>query len=306
MVTPRRRVLGSRLVARHVSELTLARLHRWRALVSQERLSIFVFDIVLSASIANHPYRDPVSGQWIGLEDARAVGRPVTAAAVAQSMGLPYTTVRRQAAELSDAGLLARGVEGFHISERLFADGSVARFAAADAEDLLRILKTLAEADYAPASAALDAGCAKLPAGVVGRLVVDFALRAMETFTELYGDFASGTIVASIIAANVRYITDDPELAQLYAGEDAPPPDSLRRPIALRVLARDLGKPFETVRRRVAELVSEGRVQWKDDGVIVPTSVLLSDKHLDNNRRIVAHFDQMLATLQSLASDARC
>lgn len=305
MAASRKHAQSVRLVARHVSELTFARWLRWKALVPNERLSAFVFDLVLSASIAHHPFRDPALGQWIGIEDALILGRPVTGTAMARSMRLPHTTVRRQAAELVDAGLLARDVGGFRIAPTIFIDGSINGFAVADAADLTRSLEALAHSHYAPAVVALEAGVAALPAGVVARVVVAFALRAMETFTELYDDVATGTIVSGIIAANVRHITEDPALARLYAGEDTPPPDEMRRPVAVRALSRQLDIPFETVRRRVAALIAEGRVTWLADGVIVPSRVLLSDRHIDNNRRIILHFEQMLTTLTALATDIR-
>ena len=305
MTTPSRRALSARLVARQSSELMLARWLRWTAFAPHERLSSVVFDVVLSASTAHRPFRDPASEQWIGIDDAHGLRRPVTGMAIAHSMGIPHTSVRRRAAELVDAGMLVRGTGGFRIAERLFIDGSIGHLAAGDAADLTRSLQALAMAAYAPAVAAIDAGVAALPAGVVSRLILAFALRGMETLNELYGDAVNGIIMAAIIAINVRHITADPQLAQLYAGEATPPPDPMRRPTAIRALARELGVPFETVRRRVGGLIAEGRVQWLDDGVIVPSRVLLSDRHLAYNIRIVRHFDQMLKTLVTLAAETR-
>ena len=58
------------------------------------------------------------------------------------------------------------------------------------------------------------------------------------------------------------------------------------------------------VRRRVAAQMAKGNVVWRDDGAIVPTHVLLDERHRDNNRRIIGHFEQMLQTLASLAASA--
>lgn len=300
---PTSRQLSTRLVARQVSELLLARSRRGLALVPQERLAGFVFEVVLGASIAHHPHRDPATGSWIGVEDARALGRPVTATAIAHSMRLPLTTVRRRVAELVDAGLLVRGAAGFSVAPAFFDGDTLTRLATEDMADLLRVLRTLAESGYGPAGAALDAGAAALPPGVVERLVLAFSLRALETLTELYGDVTAGTIVAAITAINVRGVTQDPRLSQLYSSEDAPPPDDLRAPVSLRALARAIDLPFETVRRRVAALVAADIVAWKDGGVFVPVRVMLSDRHIANNRRITLHFDQMLATLAALAAE---
>jgi DNA-binding IclR family transcriptional regulator len=294
---PHPRQLSARLVARQVSELLLARSRRGLALVPQERLAGFVFEVVLSASIAHHPYRDAGTGRWVGVEDASTLGRPVSATAIALSMRLPHTTVRRRTAELVESGLLVRGKAGFSVAPSFFENGVLAHLAADDASDLARALRALADAGYAPATTALNAGVAALPPGVVERLLLAFSLRALETLTDLYGDVTAGTIVAAITAANVRGITADPQLAARYAEEDMPPPDTLREPISLRALSRAIDLPFETVRRRVRALVTQGIVVSKGDGVIVPARVLFGARHIENNRRIALHFEQLLQTL---------
>ena len=169
---------------------------------------------------------------------------------------------------------------------------------------MIRILHALASAGYAPAARTIEAGAAELPAGVAERLLLAFVLRVLESFTGLYGDVVTGTILSATIAANIRHVTEDPVLARRYASEDMPPPDALRVPIALRALARAIDLPFETVRRRVATLVAEGRIVWRDDGVVVPTHVLLDDRQRDNNRRILAHFERMLQAFGALAAGA--
>lgn len=294
----------ARLVARQISELLLARVRRWHALVPQERIDGVVFDVVLSASIAHLAFSEADSGQWIGVEQAARLGRPVNATAIAQSMGLPSTTVRRHAAALVDAGLLVRTAAGFGVAPAIFAGHGVAEVAAGDSAHLRHVLGVLADAGYAPAANALVSDPSRLPAGLVERLLIGFAVRALESFTDLYGDIVTGTILVAMIAANVRHVTEDPVLAQRYAEEDMPPPDSQRRPVALRALARAIDLPFETVRRRVAAQIAEGNVVWRDDGAIVPTHILLDDRHRDNNRRIIGHFEQMLQALASLAASA--
>jgi DNA-binding Lrp family transcriptional regulator len=296
------RKLSARLVARQVSELLLARSRRGLALVPQERLAGFVFEVVLGGSIAHHPYRDPATGRWIGVEHAGALGRPVNATAIAHSMRLPHTTVRRRAAELVEAGLLARCPAGFSVARRFFTGDTLARLAADDAADLMHALRKLAATGYAPAARALDAGVEALPAGVVERLILAFSLRTLETLTELYGDVTAGTIAAAITAANVRRVTEDPQLSRLYSSEDMPPPDAVREPISLRALSRAIDLPFETIRRRVHALIAAGIVVRQGDGVMVPAEVLLSPRHIENNRRIALHFEQMLQSLISLSS----
>ncbi|MDG2533348.1 hypothetical protein P6144_06800 [Sphingomonas sp. HITSZ_GF] len=296
------RKLSARLVARQVSELLLARSRRGLALVPQERLAGFVFEVVLGGSIAHHPFRDADTDRWIGVEDAGALGRPVNATAIAHSMRLPHTTVRRRAAELVAAGLLVRGPAGFSVAPDFFRGDALSRLAAEDAADLVRMLRNLADSGYAPAVRSLAVGVASLPPGVIERLILAFSLRTLETLTALYGDVTAGTIAAAITAANVRRVTEDAQLARLYSSEDMPPPDAVRVPISLRALSRAIDLPFETIRRRVHALIAAGIVVRVGDGVMVPVAVLRSERHIENNRRIALHFEQMLQALANLSS----
>ncbi|HEX7694689.1 MAG TPA: helix-turn-helix domain-containing protein, partial [Sphingomonas sp.] len=117
----------ARLVARQISELLLARVRRWHALVPQERINGVVFDVVLSAGIAHLAFCEAGSGRWIGVDQAARLGRPVNATAIAQSMGLPMTTVRRHAVALVDAGLLVRTSAGFSVAPTIFAGDGIAK-----------------------------------------------------------------------------------------------------------------------------------------------------------------------------------
>ncbi len=291
------------MVSRHVSELLMARAARWQTLAEVDQLGSIIFSVVLSASIAHLPLRDPETGRFHGLEDARQMGRPVTATAVALSMRLPLTTVRRRAATLVAAGLLIRQRAGFAVASRCFEDLKLATVAAANASDLAATLQVLATSGYAPATRAVSAGVPALPPGVVERPLLAFAMRALETFTELHHDVTAGTIFSAIVALNVRHITHDPLLSEHYAGEDAPPGDDVRRPVSLRRLARVIDLPFETVRRRVAALTAADLIALHADGVTVPTRVIVGEKLVDNNRRMIAHFETMLDTLSLLAAE---
>ena len=292
-----------RFVVRHVSELLLARDVRWQR-ISPQKLASFTLELVLSASMAHLPYRQPDGGAWIGVDDALALARSVSGMQLARSMGVSYATIRRRLVELAATGLIERGSEGYRIAASPFAGNVLTTVADADARDLMRTLAALAAAGHAPAVAALDAGVARLPSGVVERPLLVLALRALETFATLHGEGASGMIVAATIAANVRHITHDPALAAHYAAEDMPPPDTERRPVTLRALSRLIDLPFETVRRRVARLVEEAVIEWHGDGIIVPTRFLTAPAYLANNRDIVRNFDRMLALLASLARSA--
>lgn len=300
MTTVRDRKGSTRLVARQVSEVLLARWLRWQTLIPEGRLTYVAFGSVLSASLAHHPLRDPATGELIGLAAARDRARPVSASAIALAMALPPTSVRRNVDELVDAGFLSRGPAGYMIAARLFADDRLAGVMAGDAADVVRALDALAEAGFEPAIHAIARGVADLPPDVVSRLLLAFTLRTLETAIARHDHLTTAAIVTAIVAANIRHITDDVALARIYAAEDAIPPDIVRQPVALRTLARAVDIPFETVRRRVAAMVADGIVVWQDDGVIIPAAVLQSEPFIADNRRIGQHFEQMIAALVAL------
>ena len=304
MITARDRKRAIRLVARQVSELLLARWMRWQTLLPDGRLTYVAFGSVLSASLAHQPLRDPASGEAIGLAAARDRARPVSVSAIALAMGLPPTSVRRNADALVNAGFLVRGPTGYTVAARVFADGRFAAAVAGDADDVCRALSALGDGGFEPAIMAVESGVADLPPDVVSRLLLAFALRVLETAIARHGHLATAVIVTAIVAANIRHITEDAALARNYAAEDVIPPDTVRQPVALRTLARALDIPFETVRRRVAALVADGVVVWRDNGVIVPVVVLQSESFIADNRRIGQYFEQFIAALIALTADA--
>ncbi|MEH3035739.1 MAG: ArsR family transcriptional regulator [Sphingomonas adhaesiva] len=302
--------MPTRLVARQVSELLSARGRRWGALLGVGPLTAFIHAVIISAGMQHLPYRRddgewlPIGGAGVGAEARERLARPVSGSAIAHSMGIPLTTVRRHAADLVAAGLVERHARGFVVTDAFRRDPRLLAFAEADVADLSRMIEALAQAGYAPARSWSPWVFDIVPAGVVERAIQTFALRVLETFTTNYDGFLPGGIVAAIVAANVRAITADPGLAARYGTDDSPPPDDLRKPVSVRALAQELDIPFETVRRRVAALEEAGVVLRGARGVIVPGRMLRTPEHLANNRRITAHFDQLLGTLAALARPA--
>lgn len=89
-------------------------------------------------------------------------------------------------------------------------------------------------------------------------------------------DVIDGLLMAAIGQANVAQITRNPDLQRAFATLDQPPPDEMRRPVSVSGVANSLRIPFETARRRIANLVDAGIVQATSRGVIIPTAPLNS------------------------------
>jgi hypothetical protein len=110
---------------------------------------------------------------------------------------------------------------------------------------------------------------------VAARLANGFALDLVKLGG--YGrDIVDGLLIGAISQANVAQITRSPELQRRYATLDAVPPDELRRPVSINAVAASLHIPFETARRRVAQLTEAGVVQATPRGLIIPNGPLTS------------------------------
>lgn len=290
-----------RLIARMVVELTMARAARWHPLTSPDPLADLTVQTVLSAGIAHLPYRTPgPATTWHGFSSVATHGRAVTITAVSRSNGLSYPSVRRRALELIEEGRLVRRGSRLEVPASMLGSPAFAQVVAADAAALAHFVEQLAATGH-PLARRLGSAAARLPDDVAARALLAFSLRAVETLTALYGDITIGRLVVATVAANVRHITNDPAAARLYAVEGAPPPDSERRPISLRELSRQAGRPFETVRRRCAELIEQGVMEVRGDGVVVPVRYLMGEAQRANNRRMAQHVDHLLRLLASIA-----
>lgn len=288
----------------------MARAARWHPLTSPDPLADMTFQTVLSASIAHLPYRRPQSGPttrserpaWHGFDSLATHGRPVTVMGVSRSNGLSYPSVGRRAMELIESGHLARHGSRLSVPARLVQTPDFAAVVTADAAALGQFVAQLAAADHPIARRLPPLSATGIPDDVAACALLAFSLRVLETLTTLYGDVTDGRLIAAAVAANIRHITTDPVAARRYAAEADPPPDAERRPISLRELARQAGRPFETVRRRCTVLIETGVMEMRGDGVVVPVRILMGEAQRANNRRVAQHVDQLLRLLASIAA----
>jgi CRP-like cAMP-binding protein len=95
-------------------------------------------------------------------------------------------------------------------------------------------------------------------------------------------------ILIAIAEANVIALVSDPSLSHRYATLDDPPPDELRRPVSISVVATRTGMAFETIRRRIRQLAEQGLCDLDADGVRVPTRVIA---RVENDATLTATCD---------------
>lgn len=296
--------LPVRMICRHSSRLLLDRAHRWAG-IAADRSTALVLQTVLSASIAHLPWRDSAGGEWIGIERVADRGRPVSVLSISQSLDLSYASVARRIDDLVGAGLLMKERRGVRVTPAFFVGGRIEAATAGDRHGLQQSMDLLAAAGHDPTPSLRTGGLDRLPDAVIGRVLLSYALRVLESLKQLYGDAVSGMLTVTVITANINHLLADPTLDRMFADQDSPPPDELRKGITVRELARRAEMPFETVRRRVNELLARDMLENRPDGLILPARVLLREAQLEDNLRIVGHYHWLLATLSDLATAAR-
>jgi DNA-binding Lrp family transcriptional regulator len=92
-------------------------------------------------------------------------------------------------------------------------------------------------------------------------------------------DFTDALILAALVQSGAATLTGQPELQRRYATFAEPPPEALRRAISVNAVAASLGLPFETVRRRMKNLVAAGICEATGQGVRLHQSSLACAEH---------------------------
>ena len=127
------------------------------------------------------------------------------------------------------------------------------------------------------------------------RAAADMLLSVIDTNTAVHPEWLNLTLFSTILCANARPITRDPELARAFADGSRPIPDALRAPIRPTTVARVLGLSRATTQRHIDGLIAKGMVERVNGGVAIsngwmvdPRSVAVSTATYHNIRRILA------------------
>jgi hypothetical protein len=133
------------------------------------------------------------------------------------------------------------------------------------------------------------------------RSATDYLLRWVEIANEAHGvDIVYALVFTTLWAGNVSHLR-----GRTYADIDDIPPDDERRPITIRQVADSLGLPYETVRRRVVEMLKRGMaVKVGREGFIVPLEALARSEMVNALKRSHTSLLRMLKELKSLGIEA--
>ena len=204
--------------------------------------------------------------------------RPVSVSAIANSLCLPFETVRRRTAGLAAQGVVQIAKRGVIVPTGAFNSPFYRMAAEANyvlVRNLYFRLRGIGLLEDLPRPNGPPFDPEHPPVRLVIRLSSDYLLRLAEPVTRHMGDVVSGLLLMDVIHANTEHLPDteggDP--AGGWAAEGFVP-DILRRPVRPTALSARLGIPLETVRRRLQRLVDADQCERMEDGYVVPARIL--------------------------------
>ncbi len=291
----------ARLLGRHFGDAGSLRTVRWRTMLGLNNTAMLIVHVALNANLAHIRSDDP-AGAGLAVADRRR--RPVSLLSIAESMGVPSETIRRQALALQRRGVLQKIDSGWIVPAAVFMQEQGKALIEADAAALAALIGDLSRLGSASAQAIDPAGLRALPSDLVARLWNDFTVKAVELAGVICGSVLDFSLFMTIIRLNVAHITANPDHSRRHAALDAIPADRDRVPASLRALARAENLPYPTMRRRVAVLVARGVAEEVDGGVIIPARVLGNAALARSNVLNVQRVEKLLADLKRLGHDA--
>lgn len=135
-------------------------------------------------------------------------------------------------------------------------------------------------------------------ARLIGRLAVDFLLRAMGEVSALFdGDVARAMIFLTLAQASV--VGDRKASHEAALQSDGVVPDTQRRPVSTMAIANALHMPRETVRRHVNALVDDGYcVRLPDRRLLVTEDIIRLPVITEMTQRNIQHFRRLTDILK--------
>ena len=204
--------------------------------------------------------------------------RPVSVSAIANSLRMPFETVRRRVTALADVGVVKAMPRGVIIPTAPL-NSPFYRLGAEAHYDLVRKfyarLRALGLFDQLPRASGPPVDPENPPIRLVVRLSTDYVLRLAEPISLHIGSLVTGLVLMDMIHANTEDLEDteggDDEGGWSPAGFV---PDDLRRGVRPSALSERLGIPNETVRRHIQRLLDDDLCEQTGDGFVVPARVL--------------------------------
>lgn len=228
--------------------------------------------------------------------------RPVSINALAQSLRLPFETVRRRVKGLVRGGFCESGPAGVVVPGRVLTAPKYLTDAFIGYERLRAFYYRMSDfgllGELPPATIVL--GSRMAPVRAVARLASDYVLRVIDDASTEFGDPLHCIILLEILRSNTEHLTPVSEPPGALTAEGFVT-DEMRRPVRVSQLAKRLGLAAETVRRHVAELAAKG---WSQStagrGLIIPSEMLARPAVARFMTGNMAHLQRMFSGLSQL------
>jgi hypothetical protein len=91
-------------------------------------------------------------------------------------------------------------------------------------------------------------------------------------------------LLMAVNQANIAPLTRDPRARSRYGALEHPAPDAERRPVSVRAVAASMQLPYETARRNIRRLETQGACLVSDAGVVVPAAFMTSPVYVESAR----------------------
>ncbi len=284
-----------RVLARPVTNLMLDELAR---LIEQFEGDYLMSLIDLSIIQATRPTGNPE------VDDTRAI----SALAIGRALGLPYETCRRKVRDLEAAGLcrrvstnrlaVARGrLENPAYRAQCDARWRNLRLYLVELRDIGFDLNEFGE--VSPQTAVKAPNLSR----TIAWLMDDFILRMQEARITNEEDAFNSLVMTALSNMNGETIRADRELTWMYAGGDTPPPDSLRTPVTIAMLARRVKISEDVIGRRVNAYLQRGWISRVHGGYMHVMAKQVSAEAHESRNLMNLRFLQFVQALRLLGVD---
>jgi predicted ArsR family transcriptional regulator len=226
-----------------------------------------------------------------------ALRRPVSVNAVAQSLRLPFETVRRRFLSLARAGLCVVTPQGVVVPNGAVTSAAYIAKQRARYDRTRGLYQALKAAGALPDTGAAREGLAPAAEPLVraaNRALSEYMLRAVNDLIALTGDVMGSLVLLELVLANTRALTAT-ELADWTRA-----PERLGRPVRIAALAAPLRVSGETIRRHVIVLEELGFCGRTAGGLIAtapaparPKLMRLVEANQANLQRLFARLRQL-------------
>jgi hypothetical protein len=216
--------------------------------------------------------------------------RPISVNALAQSLRLPFETVRRRVSRLTLLGLFKSLPAGVYVPAAQLQLPGHHKVAEACFARIFALYEQLAGLDeFKDLPPPREAWCGPPPVRAAARISGEYLLRLADLLTAKLGDPTDAAIWFEILRSNT-------------AGHSTPQASggSERVPVRIAMVAKRLGLPTETVRRRVTQLVSAGACELTARGLIIPQATLDQPDFSEIAEKNLAYLRHMFAALGQL------